>query len=54
MSYRLVIYLNVPNRKWHCSYTKPPEKVKMVTIFIEDGFKQVWDEERYIKEVNWI
>ncbi|WP_278248745.1 hypothetical protein [Clostridium botulinum] len=33
---------------------KAHEKVKMSTIFIEDGLKQVWDEERYIKEVNWI
>jgi len=26
----------------------------MATIFMEDGFKQVWDEEKYIKEVNWL
>ncbi|EHN15264.1 hypothetical protein IYC_10349 [Clostridium sporogenes PA 3679] len=26
----------------------------MATIFIEDGLKQVWDEEKYIKEVNWL
>ncbi|EPY6470592.1 hypothetical protein ACWO4B_001218 [Clostridium sporogenes] len=40
--------------QYHGNYTKLSEKVKMITIFISDGQNQIWDEEKHIKEVNWL